>query len=141
MSKPTLGRGLGDLLGSNRATEDAPRDPAQPRAVDGGLRILIDGAQREPEPGPAVAPIPTTSTTQTRSGVVPNIQPDRHAFSRRLAAAALIGADVALLGWTAYHVITRQHALGFSEVAVCAVSALMAAVCGVVAARLLIGGE
>ena len=138
MSKPTLGRGLGDLLGSNRATEDAPRDPAQPRAVDGGLRILIDGAQRELEP---TAPAPTTSTTQTPNTVAPTPQPDQHTLTRWLAAVALIGADVALLGWTAFHVITHQHALGFSGVVVCAVSALMAAVCGVVAARLLIGGE
>lgn len=115
MSKPTLGRGLGDLLGPERVSDR----PAAPRQMDVGLRILIDGAPREPAPseGPPVSNPPS-----------PEGSPDR--LLRALVIAVLASADVTLLGWTVHYAVTHQHALGWFGIAGCSLSALVAAACG-----------
>lgn len=115
MSKPTLGRGLGDLIGAQGATGQ----PSAPGTMDGGLRTLIGGAPRESanlESAPAsITAVPETS---------------RSSSTKAIAIAALSSADVTLLGWTAHYAITHQHALGWIGTAACILSTLMAAACG-----------
>ena len=123
MSKPTLGRGLGDLLGHRRVVGQAVVTP--PR-VDGGLRILIDGAAHGEEP---VATKTATAKTSEAGAV------------RMLAMTALIGADVALLGWAVWFTFAHEHALGFLSASLCTLSVLTAACCGCAATLLLPGGE
>lgn len=120
MSKSTLGRGLGDLLGSNR-TESSPSAPMKPPGV--GLRILIEGGsppQTEPAPAPDVAPARGS---------------DGAFLTRLLAVVGLIGADVALLGWTAQHVFTHQGRLAALDLAACISTVLLSTLCGCAAAR------
>ena len=106
--------------------------------MDGGLRILIDGAAREEEPvtpaavpdapPPAVLKIVTPRTTDAVA-------------VRLLAAAALAGADLALLGWAGWFTFTHEHALGFLAGFFCTLSVLTAALCGSAAVLLMPGGE
>jgi hypothetical protein len=58
-----------------------------------------------------------------------------------LAAGALVGADLTLLGWSAHYVLSHKHALGFWGGAGCASSILLAAVCGAAAASLMGASE
>ena len=60
---------------------------------------------------------------------------------RMLAGAALIGADVALLGWAVWFTSAHEHALGFLSASLCTLSVLTAACCGCAATLLLPGGE
>ena len=131
MSKSTLGRGLGDLLGSNR-TEASPSAPMKPPGL--GLRILIDGGPPPPtESAPAVAPEPQRAAPAMT--VVPARESDGAFLTRLLAVLGLIGADVALLGWTAQHVFTHQGRLAALDLAACIATVLLAALCGCAAAR------
>ena len=110
MSKPTLGRGLGDLLGAQGATGQ----PSAPGTMDGGLRTLIGGAPRE-SANLESAPASITAVPET---------------SRSSSTKAMGSADVTLLGWTAHYAITHQHALGWIGTAACILSTLAAAACG-----------
>ena len=130
MSKSTLGRGLGDLLGGSRPTDAAPgTDPAvPPRPVDGGLRILIEGAQREPEVTQTSTPVvPVATPTTPRPDPLPG----------QLAVLTLLAADLALLGWTGWHVATHLHTMGWAGLTLCAASTLLAALCGCAAVLIL----
>lgn len=130
MSKSTLGRGLGDLLGSNR-TEADPSAPIKPPGV--GLRILIDGGtQPQTESAPAAAPAPPLAAPVT---TIPARESDSELLTRLLAVLALVGADAGLLGWAAHHVLTHQKAMGPGSLAACVASVLLAALCGCAAAR------
>lgn len=137
MAKPTLGRGLGELLGSNRAGAE-PSAPVKPPGV--GLRILIDGgAQPESESitQPATAPAPPLEARALNVAAIPPKEKAGEAGTRLMAAVALIGADVALLGWAAHHVMNHAHSLGLRGAAVCVGSIFLAAWCGCVVVRLL----
>ena len=118
MSKPTLGRGLGNLLSSERAADKS----STPRATDVGLRILIEGAPRASE-NPERAAGPNTSSPEA----------SRVSLLRVTVVAALGSADVALLGWTVHYAITHKHALEWFGLAGCTLSTLIAAACGCVA--------
>ena len=140
MSKSTLGRGLGDLLGSNR-TESSPSAPMKPPGI--GLRILIDGGPppaSESIASPAETPVPAPAATPfapTRSvTVAPAKETDAELLTRLLAVVALIGADVALLAWAAHHVFFRSRTLSLMEIIACIATVLLAALCGCAAARL-----
>ena len=134
MAKPTLGRGLGDLLGSNRIGNE-PTAPTRPPGV--GLRILINGASGETEAAaeavkPDLAPTPAT---------VVRPRADSGSLTRLLAVFALLVADLALLGWAAQHAWTRAHAFEILDIAACAGTLLVGMLCGTVAARLAIESE
>ena len=130
MSKSTLGRGLGDLLGSNRAGA-GPDAPVKPPGA--GLRTLIDGAQ-EPADKPRTG-IPAAPPSTIEKAVVPAKARDEEWGARLVAIVALLGADLALIVWTVHHVATHLHALGVRGVLACVVSTLLAAVCGCAAVR------
>jgi hypothetical protein len=138
VAKPTLGRGLGDLLGSNRTDAD-PSAPMKPPCV--GLRILIDGAQPQTESAapPAAAPAPQNPAPSVT--VVSARETDGELLTRLLAVLGLIGADVALLGWTAHFVFSHQEGLTALSLTACVVSGLVATLCGCAAARLAAGRE
>ena len=135
MSKPPLGRGLGNLLGSNDRT---PQQPSS-RLPGVGLRILIDGAQRETQSSRAAAPA-STSTPNARTEI-PNSKKenDGELLTRVFVVAALVSADIALLGWAAHHAFTHQQALSSAGIAACLGSGMAAALCGC-AATLIIAG-
>ena len=138
MSKPTLGRGLGDLLDSNDRAAQQPSAPA--RAPGVGLRILIDGAQRETQSSRSATTAPTiTPIARTE---IPNSKKETagELFARVLTVLALVSADIALLGWAAHHALTHQHALSSSGIAACLGSGMAAAMCGC-AAMLIIAGQ
>jgi hypothetical protein len=140
VSKPTLGRGLGELLGSNR-TDAGPSTPVKPPGV--GLRILIDGAQTQSESAtqPAVVPAPPLAQPSQPNVVTLRKDSDSEILTRVLAVFGLVGADLALLGWTAHHVMIHQQTLGTLGWTLCAGSVLLAALCGCAAARVSIGQE
>ena len=117
MSKPILGRGLSDLLGSHRTAN--PSIPAA-RRVDVGLRILIDGAGRADE---TERPAGRTETKE------PAGTTDSTAV-RLLAVVALISADAMLLGWAVKLALAHPHTLGFLPALGGALSVLVAALCG-----------
>jgi hypothetical protein len=133
VSKRTLGRGLGDLLGSNRGTEPAA---AEKPSINPGLRILIAGASQTPEKS-ASAPITPPEATPRESKSSPN-ETHLHPLTRVLAVGGLASGDLALLGWTAHYAFTHQHILGFWGAAGCTGSVLVAALCGTAAASLAI---
>ncbi|HTD64907.1 MAG TPA: hypothetical protein VK846_00045 [Candidatus Limnocylindria bacterium] len=133
MSKSILGRGLGDLLGSDRAQQ---QPTAPPRAPGVGLRILIEGAPREVD-------IPQTTASTSRAAMAPNTatspakEKDSTLLAQLLAVAGLAGADFALLGWAGYYVFTHANAATSLGLWGCAGSVLLAAVCGCAAAALI----
>jgi hypothetical protein len=135
VAKPTLGRGLGELLGSNRTSAE-PSAPVRPPGV--GLRILIDGSQKESES------VTKPSTELERAGVssVRHIQAASDAKSnpedltRALAVFTLAGADLALLGWPTYQVMAHPNGLSGTALTFCAVSVLLGASCACAAAAL-----
>jgi hypothetical protein len=123
VAKTPLGRGLGELLGSQRLPKDAPAAESPAPRVDVGLRILIDGA------------------TEARAGEVEQPQPaERPVRSRSLAqpaAALVLGlADVALVGWALFHTFACAQ-FGWINGAIVAGTILLAATCGCVAVFLL----
>jgi hypothetical protein len=140
VAKPTLGRGLGELLGSNRA-DAGPSAPVKPPGV--GLRILIDGAptQSESATQPAAVPAPPLAQPARPNVVTLRKDSDSEILTRMLAVLALIGADLGLLGWAAHHVIFHPQALSTFEWIFCAGSVLLAALCGCAAARMAAGRE
>ena len=124
MSKPTLGRGLGDLLGTRRSP-DHPGAPPQKASM--GLRILIDGA---PQPDEATT-VPARSGAKERAATaVETRRADDATAVRVVAVTALISADVALVCWTMHFAFTHQDTLGFVRVSGCTLSILVAALCG-----------
>ena len=140
MSKPSLGRGLGDLLGSNRGTTPAPSAPSS--TVDGGLRILIDGSKTE-EPtntSTAAAPVPMEPVAPAPSVVRPKVQSDS-SLAVPAAVFALFCADLALLGWVAWQVISHAHQLSLGSGLACGFTVLLAAACGCAAVQLLAAQE
>ena len=128
MSKRTLGRGLGDLLGSSRSTE--PVSTSKP-PVNAGLRILIAGAQPTPDQSEGAAsesPAPLIpEAARPANGL--HLSPLTQIF----AVGGLACADLGLLGWTTHYVVTHQHVLGFLGAIGCTASVLVAAVCGTAA--------
>lgn len=124
MSKPTLGRGLSDLLGTRRGATPAT---ATPPRVDGGLRILIEGAAREKS---SVISAPGLNAHKPLAARTSAPKDTDAAGIRMLAVAALAGADVALLGWTGWFTSAHEHALGFLSASLCTLSVLTAALCG-----------
>ena len=127
MSKRTLGRGLGDLLGSDRGT--APVSSSQP-PVTSGLRILIAGAQ-PPEQSTGAA-IETSAPTETEA-TLPSHGLHLNPLMQIFAAGGLACADLGLLAWTTHYVVTHQHILGFWDAIGCTASVLVAAMCGTAA--------
>jgi len=134
VSKPTLGRGLGDLLGNT----DRTKEPAAPRQSGVGLRILIEGSLRETEA--------THVVEQTSESATANAKPEileakkeitGELLTSSIAIIALIGADVALIGWVAHYTFTHRHALSWSGTVGCVVTTLVAAFCGCVAASII----
>jgi hypothetical protein len=128
VAKPTLGRGLGDLLDSNRAGAE----PAPARSPGPGLRILIDGAQPRSESLTKTSESPVSALP----GAVTQKEMNGEALTRQLAMLGLVGADVALLGWTVHFVAIHRYTLEAGAMAACAGSVCLAAFCGCAAARL-----
>lgn len=136
MSKSTLGRGLGDLLGPDRAGQPSS---ARARSTGAGLKILIGGSLEDREnirvenPALAVEQTPPKSERiQAKEATGTDLR------TRMLAALSLAGADVALVAWAAHHTFTQSQPMGLGGVAACAGSILLAALCGTGAARLLL---
>jgi hypothetical protein len=140
VAKSTLGRGLGELLGSNR-TDAEPSAPIKPPGV--GLRILIDGAQPQSESvtQPSAIPAPPLVQSARPNVVTLRKDSDSEVLTRMLAVLALVGADLGLLSWAAYHVVTRQSTLSALGWSFCVGSVLLAALCGCAAARVAAGRE
>ena len=132
MSKRTLGRGLGDLLGSNRSAEPVPEPKSN---LNPGLRILIAGAPQTSDETPT-APIVPLPETEGEAAIPPN---GIHlgTFTRMLAVTGLASADVALIGWAAQYAVLHKHNMSFGAAAGCTCSILVAALCGTTAAKLL----
>jgi hypothetical protein len=124
LAKPTLGRGLGELLGSNR-TGAEPSSPA--RAPGVGLRILIDGV-----------PQPSASATQPGEPVRPSVIPAPEQMhesvathlAQMMAIVTLATADVALLGWPLFYVATQDGPLSARAGLLCSGSIVLGAACG-----------
>lgn len=129
MSKRTLGRGLGDLLGSSRGTESV--SPSKP-PVNAGLRILIAGAPQGDEAGGVPAEAPEVKDAAT---LPHGIRLGR--ITRMLAVGGLASADLALLGWATQYVVAHKHTLSFWAAIGCTCSLVVAAMCGTAAASLI----
>lgn len=133
---------MGDLLGSNRGIAPAPVAPD--RAVDGGLRILIDGSKGEEPTNTTTAAAPVVAAAEpvapAPSMARPRMQTDS-SLAVPAAAFALFCADLTLLGWTASHVVSHAHGLSLGSGLACAFTVLLAAGCGCAAVQLLAAGE
>ncbi len=130
MSKSKLGRGLGELLGTERAAPQTAVSGINTTGV--GLRILIKGASGELElPGLAephpIAPPPASPATSIRES-------DGALVARLLTTTALIGADLGLLSWPAHYVYTHLQAATALGLTACVTSVVLAATCGCAAA-------
>ena len=136
MSKRTLGRGLGDLLGSDRST--APVSPTKP-PVTSGLRILIAGAQ--PTPDQSAGAAIETSVPPESEATLPSHGLHLNPLMQIFAVGGLACADLGLLGWTTHYVVTHQHILGFWDAIGCTASVLVAAICGTAAMCLILGSN
>jgi hypothetical protein len=129
VAKPTLGRGLGDLLGKNRTSAE-PSAPLKPPGV--GLRTLIDGAQEEKKADEAAKPSQVNELTAQAVA--------HESRTRWIAILALAGADLALLCWTAQYVLSHLRTMGFGGAVECIGSIMLAALCGCAAASIAVKG-
>jgi hypothetical protein len=136
VSKSTLGRGLDDLLGPDRAGQPSS---AQARPTGAGLKILIGGSLEDREnirvenSAPALEQTPPKSERiQAKENTGIDLR------TRILAVLSLAGADVALVAWAAHHTFTQRPPMGLGGVIACAGSILLATLCGIGATRLLL---
>ena len=133
---------MGDLLGSNRGIAPAPVAPD--RAVDGGLRILIDGSKGEEPTNTSTAAAPVVAAAEPvlpAPAMARPRTPSDSSLAVPAAAFALFCADLALLGWTAAHVIHHAPSLSLGSSLACGFTVLLAAGCGCAAVQLLAAGE
>ena len=101
--------------------------------MDGGLRILIDGAKTDESEKTSAAPVePKTDASPAKSAT-------SSGTLHWIVLPALLGADLALLAWTARYALT--HPLGPGGMLICAASVAVAAACGIAAAAILARGE
>ena len=111
MSKPALGRGLGNLMHGTKvagARTDSPDASTGPEevSVDPGLGSLLRGGKSNE--------VPPAETTDAAANLVP-----AHARQTRLIQCSLIGADVLLIGLAGLIVFKRTAPLGAGEVLLC----------------------
>ena len=111
MSKPALGRGLGNLMQGTKvagARTDSPDTSAgaEEVSVDPGLGSLLRGGKS--------SETPTTEATDEAANLVPT-----HARQTRLIQCSLIAADLLLVGLAALIVFKRTAPLGFVEALLC----------------------
>jgi hypothetical protein len=121
VSKPALGRGLGNLLKDSNAptaaeekpatpeAPAAPQPPAPPTALTPGMASLLRGKQAERQPDATPAdPQPTAS--------------ERPTGDRKVLKGSLVAADMLLLTLTGYLVFNSHKPFGAVEVSLCIIA-------------------
>jgi hypothetical protein len=106
VAKPSLGRGLGDLMQGTQVAGARPQVPGAPTGseevnIAPGLRSILRGGKPTEAVDLATAPTPT------------------HARRTRLIQGSLIGADVLLSGLAMWIVFKRTTPLGLSDASLC----------------------